>query len=265
QSVTVILESEMKIHRIRIGKDVDHDVWDKSARELRTRIARSVHMRERGDDADLARVFRAMVPAPINRSTYVYLSSGFLLAPIYSEPGDRIFVVTDLERLARPAVPMDARFAGDFKVFIPGRKALESADSSDRTWDERAARMEELAVGISGSTPGISHLMNPLALSSRIEGAWFSSVPRHGDSALQTVVKYENDLIQALHSASAPGVFYAETGASEWAVRFIRFYYDRESGMTMVDRRYMDAQIRLRREGMGPLNVRLATPVLISD
>ncbi len=267
QTLTAVIESENKIHRIRLRRDaIEHDIWDRSARELRTRIARSVHARSRGDDHELSRIFRSMVYAPINRSSYLYLSPGFLLAPVYAEPGDRIFVVADLEQLARPAVSMDRSFDDGFKVYMPLPKRIESVDPEDRSWDERTARMEEIAVGTYSRTKtGISHLMDSSGISDRIDGTWFLSVSRHGPNAMTTVRKYEADFTAALRAAAAPGVVYVDTGAGEWAVRFIRYYYDRDSGIQTADRRYLDAHIRLRRQDMGPLNVRMASPVLIND
>jgi len=268
QTLTAMITAENDLHRIRIldGRLV-HEVWDKSLRELRSGIARSVHARDRTGDRDLARAFRAMVTANANRISYFYLPPSLALAPVLVEPGDRIFIVPSLTEFARRAPqPIQSDFSADFNIYAPGKKTYESVSSEDRVWDERLARMEETTLGRRSIVPGpVTHIYDNRFLSLKTTGAWFYSIGRHGARSADTNAAYESDLLMLVKNASGPGIFYCDTGSGEWAVKFMRYYYDRDTRIPGVERRFIDAQLRLRRAGEGPLNLRLITPGVIND
>lgn len=268
QTFVGIVDAENTVHRIRIqnGK-VNHDQWDQTVRELRSGIVRSVHARERGGDRDLARAFRGMVNTKLNQVAYLYLPSSLLLAPIFVEPGDRIFVVPALRDFVRRApVAIKADFASNFEISLQGQRTSESTEASDRAWDERVFSMEDIAVRPRSLTrSNVLHVVDPKILAEKSDASWFSSVSRRTLRPNDTLQKYELDLVTITRASTAPGVFYCDTGSGEWAVKFMRYYYDSNSGIPFIDRRYLDAQIRLRRANEGPLNIRLIAPSILLD
>jgi hypothetical protein len=266
QTLTAMIESNGRLYRVRItDKKFSLDLYAQDARSYRVLIARSLYLRSRLNDHDLAQAFRRMVTARTNIPAYVYLPPGFRFAPMYAEPGDRIFLSPSLRELARKPVSQERSvFGEEFVVHSPGPR-LDESPEGDESWYERLRAMEETALGPRAAASSVLHMFSTAGLAASCEGAWFLSLPRHKSKPAATVAAYESDLNTVIRSCSGPGLAYADTGSGEWYARFLRAYYDRETGIQQLDKRYLDAQVRMRRAGLGPLNVRMVSPGFIAE
>jgi len=266
QTLTVMIQSRGRLYRVRvIDKRVSMDLYQEDARAPRILIARGLYLRSRTSDHDLAQAFRRMVTARTNIPAYFYLPAGLRFAPMYAEPGDRIFLAPSLAALAKKPLEKERlAFEDDFSVTAPGLRLDESAPGEE-SWFERLRAMEESALGQRSQNAAVLHVYSQAGLGAACEGDRIFSMPRFRKKPSATVAAYEQDLDTVIRSCSGPGVAYADTGSGEWYARFLRAYYDRETGIPQLDKRYLDAQVRMRRAGLGPLNVRMVSPVFLSD
>lgn len=266
QTLTAMIQSRGRLYRVRVmDKRITLDLYQQDGRAPRVLIARGLYLRSRTNDHDLAQAFRRMVTARTNIPAYFYLPSGLRYAPMYAEPGDRIFLAPSLAALARkPLAKERLSFENEFSIHAPGPR-LDEAVPGEESWFERLRAMEESALGSRSAGSAVLHVYSQTGLAAACEGVWFLSVPRHRKSPSATVAAYEQDLESVIRSCTGPGIAYADTGSGEWYARFLRAYYDRETGIPQLDKRYLDAQVRMRRAGLGPLNVRMVSPAFVSD
>lgn len=282
QTLTALVDTNFRATRLRAaGGRWSADEMAVSGRYLRGRLLRFLEARQTGQASaglhrELGQIYRSLFPASDAGVRYFWFEGVHAFAPIPAERGDRIFQVLDPAHFATaPAVGLADAYDPGFVVNAQG----SSATAGD--WSRRLDAAERLALGDVGyGGRSVLHVMRPIGAPVAESVRWIRAISGRGDrpwflaaNQLHRSFRREVDNMALLlyslgHHFKRPGIVTLRKPPGLAHSHFVRHFYDRSNPAVEIDKRFVEASLRLRRvveTDAAGYGYRLVTPALIAE
>ena len=265
QSFTAMVDTNFRALRLRLeggGGQWTADELAFPGRYLRGRLLSYLEARRLGTDGrgfyrELAPAYRSLFPAGGSGIRYFWFEGVHAFAPIPLERGDRIYQVLDPDIFARePSFAPPSSYASGFRVRTVG----EPHGAREGRWAARQQSMEVIAIGEQGSgAVSPLHVLSPIIvpLASSItrlrrdvpsgDRSYFISGNRLYQNIRGEVADMAFLMGELARLFRAPGILVLRKPAELAHPYFVRFFYDRSFPAAEIDKRYVEAALRLRR------------------
>ena len=265
QSFTALVDTTFRAIRLRLqggGGEWSADELALPGRYLRGRLHAYLETRRLGADGgalyrELAPAYRALFPSGGAGIRYFWFEGVHAFAPFPLERGDRIYQVLDPDVFAREdAMPLPHSYAPGFRVQAEG----SPFDPRDPKWSRRQEAMEVIAIGeLGGGRTDPLHVMTaltppvgPTVDRLRRQGSagnrsYFISGNRLQEDVRGEVANLAFLMREMARLFHAPGILVLRKPAELAHPYFVRFFYDRSFPAAEIDKRFVEAALRLRR------------------